>query len=72
MKQVKKLGEDAKIAIRNSRRDQNDVIKKAEKSKDISEDDSKKFQKEVQDVTDNFVLEVDKIMESKEKELMTV
>ncbi len=72
VKQVKKLGEDAKIAIRNARRDQNDVVKKAEKSKEISEDDSKKFQGEIQAVTDKFVGKVDEIMNAKEKELLTI
>ena len=72
VKSVKKIGEEAKIAIRNSRRDQNEVIKKAEKAKAISEDDSKKFQKEVQEITDNFIQKVDTIINVKEKELLTV
>jgi ribosome recycling factor len=72
VKQVKKMGEDAKIAIRNARRDQNEVVKKAEKGKDISEDDSKKFQEEIQKVTDKYVKDVDEIVTQKEKELMTV
>lgn len=72
VKDIKKLGEDAKIAIRNARRDQNDVVKKAEKSKEISEDDSKKFQEQIQKVTDKFVAIVDDIMASKEKEILSV
>lgn len=72
VKQVKKMGEDAKISIRNSRRDQNDLIKKSEKDKEISEDDSKKFQKDVQDVTDQFIKRVDEVIAKKEKELLTV
>lgn len=72
VKEVKKLGEDARIAIRNHRREQNDVIKKAEKSKEISEDDSKKFQTEVQTITDKFIKQVDVITEKKEKELLEV
>ncbi len=72
VKDIKKLGEDAKIAIRNARRDQNDVVKKAEKSKEISEDDSKKFQDEIQKVTDKFVSKVDELMEAKEKEILSV
>lgn len=72
VKDVKKLGEDAKVAIRNIRRDQNDKVKSAEKDKKVSEDESKKFQDEIQKVTDNFIKEVDKIIESKEKELLTV
>lgn len=72
VKQVKKLGEDGKIAIRNARRDQNDVLKKAEKAKEISEDDLKKFTDDVQKVTDTFVAQVDTIIAAKEKELLTV
>lgn len=72
VKDVKKLGEDAKIAIRNIRRDENDKIKKAEKDKEISEDESKKYQAEVQTITDNFVKDVDKHIEAKEKEVLTV
>lgn len=71
-KDVKKLGEDAKVAIRNVRRDQNDKVKKAEKDKVMSEDESKKAQEEIQKVTDNFIKEVDKVVEAKEKEVMTV
>ena len=72
VKNVRKMGEEAKIAIRNSRREQNEVIKKAEKEKDISKDDVKKYQKEVQDITDRFVNKVDEIINAKEKELLTV
>ncbi|MCO4753928.1 MAG: ribosome recycling factor [Bacteriovoracaceae bacterium] len=72
VKEVKKMGEDAKIAIRNARRDQNEVVKKAEKNKEISEDDLKKFQDEIQKVTDKYVGDVDKTVEAKEKELLTV
>jgi ribosome recycling factor len=72
VKEVKKMGEDAKIAIRNSRRDQNDKVKKAEKSKEITEDDLKKFQDEIQKVTDKYVKDVDDIVATKEKELLTV
>lgn len=72
VKDVKKMGEDAKVAIRNIRRDQNDKVKGAEKDKKVSEDESKKIQDEIQKITDNFIKEVDKIVESKEKELLTV
>ncbi len=72
VKEIKKLGEDAKIAIRNIRRDGNDQVKKSEKNKEISEDDSKKFQAEIQTVTDGFIKDVDKVIESKEKEVLTV
>ena len=72
VKDVKKMGEDAKVAIRNIRRDQNDKVKAAEKDKKVSEDESKKIQEEIQKITDNFIKEVDKIVEAKEKELLTV
>lgn len=72
VKQVKKMGEDAKVAIRNIRRDQNDNVKKSEKNKEISEDDSKKFQAEIQKVTDKFIKDVDDTIAAKEKELLTV
>lgn len=72
VKDVKKMGEDAKVAIRNVRRDQNDKVKNAEKAKTISEDESKKIQDEIQKITDNFIKEVDKVVEAKEKELLTV
>ncbi|MEX0798630.1 MAG: ribosome recycling factor [Bacteriovoracaceae bacterium] len=72
VKEVKKMGEEAKISVRNSRRDQNEVVKKAEKNKEITEDDSKKFQDEIQKITNKYVSEVDKLVEAKEKELLTV
>lgn len=72
VKDVKKLGEDAKVAIRNIRRDQNEKVKSAEKGKTVSEDESKKIQEEIQKITDNFIKEVDKIVDAKEKELLTV
>lgn len=72
VKDVKKFGEDAKIAMRNARRDKNDEVKKAEKAKEISEDDSKKFQDQIQKVTDKYVAKVDEIMEGKEKEILSL
>jgi ribosome recycling factor len=72
VKDVKKLGEDAKVAIRNVRREQNDKVKANEKDKKISEDESKKIQEEIQKITDSFIKDVDKIVDSKEKELLTV
>jgi ribosome recycling factor len=72
VKDVKKLGEDAKVAIRNIRREQNDKVKASEKDKKVSEDESKKIQEEIQKITDNFIKEVDKVTEAKEKELLTV
>lgn len=72
VKQVKKMGEDSKIAIRNARRDQNEAVKKAEKSKEITEDDVKTFLDEIQKITDSYIKQVDDIISAKEKELLTV
>lgn len=72
VKQAKKMGEDSKVAIRNHRRDANEALKKMEKDKQISEDDNKRGQDEIQKKTDAAILEVDKILEGKEKEIMTV
>ena len=72
VKRVKKKGEDAKVSVRNIRRDGNDDLKGLEKSKDITEDESKGAQDDIQKMTDKFIAEVDKIIETKEKEIMTV
>lgn len=72
VKLIKRMGEDAKIAIRGHRRDGNEMIKQLEKDKEITEDDSKKAMEEVQKVTDGKIVEVDKLVEAKEKEVMTV
>lgn len=72
VKNVKKSGEEAKIAIRSIRRDCNDKIKALKKESDISEDEIKKAEEDIQKKTDNFVKEIDKIIEEKEKEIMTV
>ena len=71
VKSTKKYGEEAKVAIRNIRRDANDDIKKLEKS-EISEDESRRHQEDVQKLTDRYVAEVDKILAAKEKEIMEV
>ena len=71
-KEIKKLGEDSKVQIRNVRRDQNELVKKAEKDKVVSEDESKKIQEETHKTTDKFIIEVDKLVSTKEKEVMTV
>ncbi|TJY43159.1 ribosome recycling factor [Cohnella pontilimi] len=71
VKETKKFGEEAKVAIRNIRRDANDDIKKKEKD-EISEDESRRHQDDVQKLTDRYVAEVDKILASKEKEIMEV
>ena len=71
-KDVKKKGEAAKVAVRNIRRDANDALKKWSKAKEISEDDADDLEKAVQKMTDKFIAEVDKAVESKTKEVLTV
>jgi ribosome recycling factor len=71
-KVVRTEGEDCKIAIRNLRRDANDTLKKMVKDKDISEDDERRTQDEVQKLTDKYVGEVDMLVAQKEAEIMTV
>jgi ribosome recycling factor len=72
VKLVKSEAEDAKIAIRNIRRDANEALKKLLKDKACSEDDERRAQDDVQKLTDKFVLEVDKLVAEKEKEVLTV
>jgi ribosome recycling factor len=72
VKLVKGEGEDAKIAIRNIRRDANEALKKLLKDKAVSEDDERRAQDEVQKLTDKFVSEIDKLVAEKEKEVLTV
>lgn len=71
-KVVKSEGEDAKIAIRNLRRDANEAFKKLVKDKEISEDDERRAQDIVQKLTDRCVVEIDKMIAQKEAEIMTV
>jgi len=71
-KDVKKKGEDAKVAIRNVRRDAVDAFKKAEKKSEITEDDLKGLENETQNLTDKYVGELDKRVEEKTKEITTV
>ncbi|HIU87529.1 MAG TPA: ribosome recycling factor [Candidatus Avilachnospira avistercoris] len=71
-KQIKKLGEDAKVAIRNIRRDANDKVKKMEKNGEMTEDDVKKADKDVQKMTDKFIEDIDKAVENKTRDVMTV
>ena len=66
------MGEKCKISIRNIRRDANEELKKLLKSKEISEDDEKSFEKNVQTITDNHIQLVDEKVSSKEKEIMTI
>jgi len=72
VKVVKKLGEESKVAIRNTRRDSNEEVKKIEKAKEISEDEGKKVLELIQKKTDEKVAEVDKLVTAKEKEIMTI
>lgn len=72
VKVVKKKAEDAKVAIRNIRRDANDHLKDLEKKHEISEDDFKRAQDDVQKLTDKSIKEVDQVMEHKEQEVMEV
>lgn len=72
VKLVKKFGEDAKVAIRNVRRDANEHLKREEKEKKMSEDDLKHSEEEVQKLTDNHIKLIDDILKHKEKEIMEV
>lgn len=72
VKQTKKVVEDAKVAIRMARRDANEVSKKALKDKEVSEDESKKSEAEVQKLTDDYIKKVDAIADEKEKSIMTI
>ncbi len=70
VKLCKKYGEETKISIRNTRRDQMDVLKKGEKEKEFSEDDRIRGEEKVQEITDEYVKKVDELVEKKEKELL--
>lgn len=72
VKVVHKKSEDARVAVRNLRRDANEAVKKVEKDKTISEDEAKKGQEDMQKLTDKYIKEIDKIMAAKEKEIMEV
>ncbi|GAA0122102.1 MULTISPECIES: ribosome recycling factor [Clostridium] len=72
VKSIKKVGEEAKVAVRSIRRDANDKIKVLKKDNEISEDEAKKAEENVQKETDKFIKEIDKILEAKEKEVMSV
>ena len=72
VKQVRKYAEDAKVAMRNVRRDGMDYIKKLKKNSEITEDDQKKAEKELQDMLDKYIKKVDEALAAKEKELMAI
>ena len=71
-KQVKKYAEDAKVAMRNVRRDGMDYVKKLKKDSQITEDEQKKAEKDLQDMLDKFIKRVDEVTAAKEKELMAI
>ena len=72
IKVVKSEGENSKIAIRNIRRDCNEILKKMSKVKEISEDDERRMQEEIQKITDEFIIEIDKLINAKEKDLLAI
>ncbi|QKQ05786.1 ribosome recycling factor [Staphylococcus saprophyticus] len=72
VKDVKKIGEDAKVAVRNVRRDSNDELKKQQKNSDITEDDLRTQTDDVQKLTDDSIKEVEKLLEEKEQDIMSV
>jgi ribosome recycling factor len=69
---VRKKAEEARVAIRNIRRDVIEEIKKGEKDKKFSEDESRRMQEEIQKITNSFIEKIDQILEQKEKEIMEV
>ncbi len=71
-KQISKMGEDAKVAIRNIRRDANDKIKAQKKDSEMTEDEAKASDKAVQDLTDKYIKEVDAVTANKTKEIMEI
>lgn len=72
VKQIQRFGEDAKVAIRNVRRDANDLCKKMKKDGDMTEDEQKASEKTIQDLTDKYVKEIDVVTDKKEKEIMKI
>lgn len=72
VKLAKKVGEEGKVAVRNIRRDANDAFKKAEKDREVSEDDSRKGQEQVQKITDEHIEKIEEMLKKKEQEIMEV
>ena len=71
-KDVKKKGDDAKVAVRNIRREAMDAFKKSEKKSDLTEDDLKDLEAEIQKLTDKYVADVDKLVDAKSKDIMSI
>ena len=71
-KQISKMGEDAKVAIRNIRRDANDKVKAQKKNSEMTEDEAKISDKNIQDLTDKYIKEIDKVTAEKTKEIMEI
>lgn len=72
VKVAKRVGEESRVAIRNSRRDANETVKKVQKEGKISEDDLKKWEGEIQKMTDQYVAQIDTVLANKEKEIMEI
>lgn len=72
VKKMKGMGENAKVAVRNDRRDANDKIKKLEKDKEITVDESKAAQDNIQKLTDKYISQIDSILKEKEAEILKV
>ena len=71
-KQIAKMGEDAKVAIRNIRRDANDQVKAQKKNSELTEDEAKSADKSIQDLTDKYIKEIDSVTAAKTKEIMEI
>ncbi len=72
VRQVKQIGEKARVSVRNVRRDANDDVKKQVKEDSLSEDESKRLQDEIQHLTDQYVAEIEQVLERKEQDILTV
>ena len=71
-KMIKSMGEKCKVSVRNIRRDANEELKKLLKNKEISEDEEKSYEKNIQNITDKHILLIDNKVTAKEKEIMTI
>ena len=72
VKIIKRMAEDAKVSVRNSRRDANENLKMLEKEKEITEDELKRSEKDVQQLTDEFISTIDAVVQKKEREVMEI